>query len=171
MSRLVLRPFVEDDFALILDSITSSDELLQWAGPGFEWPLTADKLRAYRQKAAKAPERYRQLTAVSDGVAVGHVELTLEPRHDLASIARVLVDHSRRGSGLGTALMRQVVQIAFDDLFLHRITLNVFDFNRAAIRCYERVGFLKEGHLRETSRASNGYWSLVIMGMLATDPR
>jgi RimJ/RimL family protein N-acetyltransferase len=67
--------------------------------------------------------------------------------------------------------MSDVVRLAFDELRLHRISLNVFDFNTPAIRCYERVGFRREGHLRETRKASDGYWSLLVMGMLATDPR
>jgi RimJ/RimL family protein N-acetyltransferase len=67
--------------------------------------------------------------------------------------------------------MQEVVRLAFDDLRLHRISLNVFDFNIPAIRCYEHVGLIKEGHLRDTRRASDGYWSMFVMGMLATDPR
>jgi hypothetical protein len=42
--------------------------------------------------------------------------------------------------------MRALVRLAFDDLSLHRLSLSVFDFNGAAISCYERVGFVKEGH-------------------------
>jgi RimJ/RimL family protein N-acetyltransferase len=67
--------------------------------------------------------------------------------------------------------MQEVVRLAFDDLRLHRISLNVFDFNIPATRCYEHVGLIKEGHLRDTRRASDGYWSMFVMGMLATDPR
>jgi RimJ/RimL family protein N-acetyltransferase len=171
MTLVVLRPFEEDDFSFILQSIASADELLQWAGPGFEWPLTEAQLRDYRDKAARDPERFRQLTAVEGDAPVGHVELTLERKHDLGYIGRVVVAPSERGRGLGTALMREVVRFAFGDLRLHRISLNVFDFNTPAVRCYERVGFIKEGHLRETRRASDGYWSLFVMGMLATDPR
>ena len=171
MPPLNVRPFEEDDFPFILQSISTGDELLQWAGPGFDWPLTEDQLRDYRGKAVGDPEKFRQLTAVEGGIAVGHVELTLERKHDLAYIGRVLVAPSERGRGIGTALMHEVVRLAFDELDLHRISLNVFDFNTPAIRCYERVGFIKEGHLRETRRASDGYWSLLVMGMLATDPR
>jgi RimJ/RimL family protein N-acetyltransferase len=171
MPLLTLSPFQEDDFAFVLRSIATADELLQWAGPGFDWPLTEDQLRDYRGKGISDPERFRQLTAVEGDRVVGHVELTLERKHDLAYIGRVLVAPSERGRGLGTALMSDVVRLAFDELRLHRISLNVFDFNTPAIRCYERVGFRREEHLRETRKASDGYWSLLVMGMLATDPR
>lgn len=171
MPPLSLRPFQEDDLPFVLHSIATADELLQWAGPAFDWPLSEDQLRDYRSKGINDPEKFRPLTAVEGDRAVGHVELTLERKHDLAYIGRVLVAPAERGRGLGTALMREVVRFAFDELDLHRISLNVFDFNTPAIRCYERVGFVREGHLREARRASDGYWSLLVMGMLASDPR
>lgn len=171
MPSLTLRPFEQDDFPFIFRSIATADELLQWAGPGFDWPLNERQLRNYRDKAINDPERFRQLTAVDGDRVVGHVELMLEKNHDLAYIGRVLVAPDERGRGLGTALMHEVVRLAFDELGLHRISLNVFDFNAPAIRCYERVGFIQEGRLREPRRASIGYWSLVVMGMLASDPR
>jgi RimJ/RimL family protein N-acetyltransferase len=171
MNPIVLRPFEEDDFAFVLQSIASSDELLQWAGPGFSWPLDEAQLRDYREKAVSDPETFRTLSAVDGDTVVGHAQLVLDRTHDLGYIGRVLVSPTKRGRGLGKALMHEVVRLAFDDLRLHRISLNVFDFNSPAIRCYEHVGFVKEGHLRETRRASDGYWSMFVMGMLSTDPR
>ena len=63
-------------------------------------------------------------------------------------------------------MLRRLLQIGFDGLGLHRIDLVVFDFNRAAIKCYEGVGFVKEGHLRESRRIGNEYWSLYQMSIL-----
>jgi RimJ/RimL family protein N-acetyltransferase len=171
MEPVALRPFEENDFPFILQSIASADELLQWAGPGFSWPLDEAQLHDYRDKAVRDPEKFRPLSAVEGDTVVGHVELVLDRKHNLGYIGRVLVAPAGRRRGLGTALMQEVVRLAFDDLRLHRISLNVFDFNNPAIRCYERVGFIKEGHLRDTRRATDGYWSTFVMGMLSTDPR
>ena len=46
-------------------------------------------------------------------------------------------------------MVQQILIIGFEQLRLHRIELVVFDFNQAAIRCYERVGFRTEGRLRD----------------------
>lgn len=52
----------------------------------------------------------------------------------------IAVDERRRGRGYGTALLRAVIdharEKAYDD-----ITLNVYRFNAAAIRLYEKLGF------------------------------
>jgi len=60
----------------------------------------------------------------------------------------------------------QALHIGFDDLGLHRIDLGVYDFNTAAIRCYELEGFVKEGHLRQARRVGDEIWSLDLMGIL-----
>jgi len=54
---------------------------------------------------------------------------------------------------------------------LHRIDLVVFDFNQAAIACYEKAGFVREGHIREARRMGDGYWSLYLMSMLEDEWR
>jgi RimJ/RimL family protein N-acetyltransferase len=94
VSRIVLRPFEEDDFPFILQSITSSDELLQWAGPGLSWPLDEAQLRDYRACGVSDPETCRPLSAVAGDLVVGHVHLVLDPKHDLGYIGRVLVSQA-----------------------------------------------------------------------------
>ena len=49
------------------------------------------------------------------------------------------------------------------------MTLGVFDFNTAAIKCYEKVGFKKEGLLRDARKNGNEYWNLIEMGILESE--
>ena len=37
------------------------------------------------------------------------------------------------------------MRLAFDKMNLHRVWLNVYDFNARGIRCYEKCGFEREG--------------------------
>lgn len=52
---------------------------------------------------------------------------------------------------------------------MHRVELSVFDFNHAALSCYERVGFRREGVRREMFRAGDRYWSEVVMSILSRE--
>jgi RimJ/RimL family protein N-acetyltransferase len=51
-------------------------------------------------------------------------------------------------------------------LSLHRVSLNVFDFNVAAIRCYERIGFQREGILRRARKHGDEYWNVCVFSIL-----
>jgi RimJ/RimL family protein N-acetyltransferase len=47
----------------------------------------------------------------------------------------------------------------------------VYDFNTPAIRLYERLGFVKEGLIRESRRMNGGYWSHFHMSILEDEWR
>lgn len=166
MTDLLLRPFARQDFARLLAWIDSPVALMQWAGPLFRFPLDEGQLEAYRSAAVGETATCRIYTACdADDEPVGHIELNDLDGHS-ARLCRVMIDPSRRGQGLGRVMIRRALQIGFDELHLHRIELGVFDFNAAAIRCYELEGFVKEGHLRDARRMGDGYWSLDLMSIL-----
>ncbi|HVP77489.1 MAG TPA: GNAT family protein, partial [Thermodesulfobacteriota bacterium] len=68
-------------------------------------------------------------------------------------------------------MVKKIVEFGFDTLMLHRIDLLVFDFNFPAIQCYEKVGFVKEGYLREARRIKDEYWSSYLMSLLEDEWR
>jgi RimJ/RimL family protein N-acetyltransferase len=94
------------------------------------------------------------------GEPVGHAELDrVEPGRS-AHVCRVVVMPERRGHGIGTAVMDQLRRIAFEELGLSRLTLNVYEWNAAAIASYERVGF-RARTLHETQ--VDGDWAYYSM--------
>jgi RimJ/RimL family protein N-acetyltransferase len=68
-------------------------------------------------------------------------------------------------------MMQEILRFGFENLSLHRIDLLVFDFNTTAIHCYERVGFKKEGMLREARKVEDKYWNVCLMSMLEDEWR
>ncbi len=165
-----LKPFERIDFPRLIGWIKTPEFLLQWAGPIFIYPLDEPQLEIYlRGSQGDPPIRkiYKMMNA-ADRRVMGHVELDdIDLRNKAARICRVLVgEPSERRKGTGLQMVRRVMEIGFDELGLHRIDLLVFDFNRVAIRCYEKAGFIKEGHIREARRNGNEYWSLYQMSIL-----
>lgn len=43
--------------------------------------------------------------------------------------------------GIGQEALKQIVDFGFDTLNLDIINLGVYDFNKGAIKCYEKAGF------------------------------
>ncbi len=165
-----LRALALEDCETLLSWISSADAMFQWSGPwDFRWPL--DRLQL-RRDLERAGEKRLVFAAVDAGdELVGHAMLTVQPEHRIGVIGRVLIDPAHRGEGLGTALTHELVRVAFDGLGLHRLQLGVYDFNLGAIACYERAGFVIEGRVRDSTRASNGYWSGYMMALLEPEYR
>ncbi len=80
-------------------------------------------------------------------------------------------DRNERGKGLGTEATALVTGYAFDTLNLHRVWLHVVEANAAAIRCYEKVGYRREGLLRDAFYREGRYWNLVSMAVLRQEFR
>lgn len=120
----------------------SSDEQLRWVAPSTSWPLTAAKVAAWNKPGGHAFVLIRE----DDAQPVGYGELNpmrAEPDH--VWLGHVIVRPNQRGRGTGQTLVRTLLERAFDRLFARRASLIVFPGNKAAIECYQRVGFVVRG--------------------------
>jgi RimJ/RimL family protein N-acetyltransferase len=70
------------------------------------------------------------------------------------------------GKGYGSDAMRLLLQFAFLELNLRRVSLGVFEYNPRAIRSYEKIGFCHEGRLRSYLKHEGQRWDLLMMGIL-----
>jgi L-amino acid N-acyltransferase YncA len=103
------------------------------------------------------------IVAVADGRIVGmiHVEAS---RYGFGEFG-MLVDRQWRGSGVGSALLQAGIDWARVQ-GLHKLCLEVFAHNTAAIALYRKYGFVEEGHrVKHYRRASGELWDSLVMGL------
>ena len=165
-----LEYFRRKDFDQLIEWSDSSSFLLQWAGPGFHYPLDHQQLERYIENTnhEQADRLIYKVVDTGTGCTIGHISLgKIDRRNRSARIGKVLVgDREARGKGTGGKMIREILHIAFDELRLHRVSLGVFDFNTSAITCYENAGFKKEVLLRDAGKNGDEYWSMWEMGVL-----
>jgi RimJ/RimL family protein N-acetyltransferase len=81
----------------------------------------------------------------------------------------MLVARKWRGRGVGTRLLRTCIAWAREQ-GAHKISLQVWPHNHAALRLYKAFGFEQEGYLRKHYRRRNGeLWDAVIMGLVLAE--
>ncbi|MCS6808251.1 MAG: GNAT family protein [Bacteroidota bacterium] len=138
------------------------------------FPNTVQKqLEFYRENIARSSTKI-QLGIVPNGTAtiVGVVSLSnIDFMNRKAEFGIMIGDASARGKGYGTEACFLMVKHGFERLSLNRIYLGVHAQHTAAIRSYEKVGFVREGILREDVLMNGRYIDTVIMSMLASDFR
>ena len=74
-----------------------------------------------------------------------------------------------RRQGLGEIVSKGVINYAFDQLNLRRIRLRVLANNSVAISLYQKLGFKKEGTLREEQFRNGVYIDVHLFGLLKAD--
>jgi RimJ/RimL family protein N-acetyltransferase len=75
------------------------------------------------------------------------------------------------GRGFGEEAVRLLCRFAFEEMDLHKIRLDVYATNPGAARTYERVGFLREGLLREETHRRGRRIDVIRMGLLRQELR
>lgn len=130
-----------------------ADFLNQWAGIGYEYPLTRQQIEKRLSDGAEIYE------ADSDDKMVGTIEIiTRESETGVALIGRFLLNPELTGKGLGTQVLNAFINFCKTEYSIRKIRLFVFDFNIAAFKCYKKCGFSEI----ETVIRPNG-WKAICM--------
>jgi [ribosomal protein S5]-alanine N-acetyltransferase len=69
------------------------------------------------------------------------------------------------GKGIGSEVCRLTLEYAFSDLNIRKVSLAVYENNPAAIRLYEKLGFVTEGQLRKHVFEGGTYYDKFYMGI------
>ncbi len=104
----------------------------------------------------------RSTDAVIGTTTLAHVTAT----HRRAEIGFALA-RPYWGQGLCGEALRRVLAFAFDELALHRIEADVDPRNARSIAALERLGFQREGHLRERWHVGGEICDGLFYGLLA----
>ncbi|WP_053219881.1 GNAT family N-acetyltransferase [Virgibacillus senegalensis] len=164
-----LEYFTENDFNLLINWINSPELAMQWSGPAFSYPLTYAQLSEYIKSANKeAADAYVfKAINVDSGRIIGHISLgRIDYNHLTGRIGKVFVPEQARGKKVAKRMLEPLLELAFQELGLNRVSLGVFDFNIPAIKTYEQAGFQKEGLIREARKINDDFWSYYEMSLL-----
>ena len=125
-----------------------------------------------QQKADAFEEIGFVIRALKEDKPIGFVGLDGISWHNGNSWVGIGIgDREYWGKGCGTDAMQIIARYAFEELGLHRLTLNVFAYNTRAIRVYEKVGYKVEGRVLEAVHREGKLWDIIFMGLLRDEWR
>lgn len=101
--------------------------------------------------------------------ATGLHGLSAKDRH--AAFGVEIGEKDYWGKGYGTEVTRLMTGYAFDTLNLNRVWLLVYENNERGRRAYEKVGYRREGVLRQYTWREGRWWDAHLMAMLAEEWR
>lgn len=78
-------------------------------------------------------------------------------------------EKKEQNKGLGAETIKLLLDYGFNYLNLHGISLEVYEFNKRAIKCYEKVGFRECGRKRESKYLNGKYYDIIIMDILKSE--
>lgn len=150
----------------MLDGGPHNDEVNRLTGTHQAGTFTLEKIEAYIERVLTDPDRYARAITV-DGKFLGEVMLTINEDNRSAGFRIALWDGF--GKGYGTIAIKHVLDYAFNVRNLHRVDLEVYEFNDRAIHVYKKLGFREEGRLRDALLWDGVFYDAIVMSVLSTD--
>jgi RimJ/RimL family protein N-acetyltransferase len=130
-------------------------------------PMSVQREIEFIDALLKTSDLVLGIVTVDGDVLVGVTGLhDLHPRNHAATFGICIGEKAEWRRGYATEATRLMVAIAFDTLNLHRVELRVDADHVAAQKVYERVGFKREGVLRQAAFRAGGWQDEWVMAIL-----
>jgi RimJ/RimL family protein N-acetyltransferase len=156
-----LRAFLKPDFERLISWIDNEEAMVQFAGTYFSFPITKTQLQQYLDDKSRFV--YKVVYTPTNTV-IGHAEIFLN--YPTAVFCRIIIGEEKyRGKGLGQQIIKSLLEISFTQLGAAVAMLNVFDWNIAAIKCYEKVGFTINPGMSRMRQVNGKTWRALNMSI------
>ena len=170
--RISLRALVASD-ATTYEQWINDEETNFWRGL-YHPTSSIDATKWVAQQSEQQADRFAFAVDVKDKDGrvrpIGFVGMRgINGRSARAELWIYIGDKSCWSEGFGGEVITALCQYAFDEMNLFRIWLETNPEHEGAMRCYEKVGFVREGTLRQAYYRRGKYRDTCIMGLLRPD--
>ena len=162
-----LRAFDNSDLMKFL-AYSNDYEVMRGASGAILYPSTVDDAaRAMNQNTSYTSGEYQFAIETREKYEfIGQCGFTkVNWKNRLGEIGILIGEKEYRGKGFGTDAIRTLCRFGFNEMNLHKIKALVFDFNLAALRCYENCGFHAEGVLKQEIFRDGAYHDVHCMAL------
>ena len=131
-----------------------------------EW--TIDKLKDYIRKIRANPDKiFLAIIAKDENRHIGNIKIgPINRIHKRAEIGLIIGEKSFWGKGFASEEIKLVVDYAFNELGLHKLTAGVYSNNVGSIKAFENVNFSIEGVRKKHCLCNGDYVDGVLLGIV-----
>ncbi len=162
-----LRPYRQNDAKEIITWCKDEFSFYKWtAGIMGEYPVSYERLNE-ATSGRIANETYFPFAAFDENGVFGFFTLR-KPGEDAGelSFGYVIIAPEYRGKGYGKKMMQLGIRFAFEIYGAKKLSLEVYEDNDDARRCYKAVGFVEKGI--EELRIKDETWKWIEMELSAS---
>jgi RimJ/RimL family protein N-acetyltransferase len=173
--RLILRPFRRKDTGPVHEAVRASlpelAEYLPWA-VDYQRSVTSqfvkDSVGAW---ASGRAFDFAIRSQEDEDRHLGNVSVWFTSRANRVGEVGYWIRSDVTGQGIGTEATACALQVAFQELRMHRVTTRIAVGNIASERIVQKLGLLKEGTLRDEVKVGHRWHDHTIWGILEREWR
>jgi RimJ/RimL family protein N-acetyltransferase len=129
--------------------------------------VTLEDIKAYINKIEKQENEFFMAIIHNDtGLHIGNLRFEIsDTKAGIGRFGTIVGDTAFHGRGIGTEAVKLILDTAFNEFKLNKIFLDVVKSNIAAVRIYEKNGFIVEGCMRNHFFKNNRFEDVLIMSV------
>jgi RimJ/RimL family protein N-acetyltransferase len=171
-TRLRLRPFTDADAEALFAMHSNAYVLRYWDAPPWPDPGRAERFLAACQQMADEGTGVRLAVELdSERAFIGWCGLVQRNPDYRSAALGYCFESSAWGHGYATEAARALLQWGFDTLELNRVQAETDTRNAASARVLEKLGFVREGTLREDCIVNGEVSDSWVFGLIKRDWR
>ncbi len=161
-----LRAYRREDIDAALAYI-NDPEVKRYLAPGIPFPLTREDEERFFAGNSANKDCYSFAIDTLDGRYIGGCGVhQVDWKNSVCEVGIFIGDRALWGQGFGTDAFGVLVRFAFEQMNLNKVRLRVYDYNLRGIKSYLKLGFKKEGVMRQELFKDGKYHDIVMMGLL-----
>jgi len=169
-SRVRLRPLCADDADDLFALQSNASVMRYWSHPPWTEREQAVKRLEQLARDRETIEFYPwAVTKTGHDMLIGTMSLFALNREQRRAEIGYALGANWWGYGYATEMLRAAVEFAFGPLDLERLEADIDPRNAASCRLVERVGFLREGLLRQRWRVAGEVTDSAMYGLLRSE--
>ena len=154
-----LRPYIhKKDFGCIRRWIDGERVHSLWCADRIPYPLEAEAFQHLLIQEESKNEGIAFTAVTDEGRAIGFFVYSIDYAMNSGFLKYIILDPDLRGQGYGTQMMALILKYAFEISGVACVSLNVFDVNESARRCYRKAGFREEAEEKDAFSYQNEFW-------------
>jgi len=163
--RLYLRPMLEEDARFIVD-MRNNPKILD-ALFSYQMITVKEHLNWYNNKSDNRVDLV--ICKKDDDQKIGTVNLSSIDQKNQKAEFGVMISEAYWNNGYAFEASNRLINYAFNEFNLNKIYLEVLKENEAAINLYQKLGFIKEGTLRDNIFKNGKFKDVLVMAIFRDD--
>lgn len=166
--RIYLRELVESDAYVMKDAL-SNDEIRYMTNTHID-PSIEDLKKHINRINADEDRVDFAICINSSNMVIGELSiLDIDTYNESAGFRIALSQIENISKGYGSEAIKLALAYTFDTLKLNRLQLEVYSFNKRAIKAYKKCGFKAEGELKQAIKIDGDFHDEIIMAILKSE--
>lgn len=165
--KLAMRKVEENDLEILM-KWRNSPEVSSFLFTDITY--TIERQKNWFNKNKEDKENIYFIVEDLNGKKFGEARITnIDLKNKKCEIGAHIGEQEFKGKGLGKEIFRILTDYCFKELGMNKVYLRVFKFNEVAIHVYEKIGFKKEGILRQEILKKGKFEDVIIMCILRNE--